>query len=161
VASAGVAGLVAVGRMTYPSLRDSGYNERFWVGLIASSAAIAVVIPPALGMILYSLSAQQSAVALFTAGVLPSLLIGFVDAAYVMAYARIKAVPLTARARWEAIWASTKEASWSIGTVVVIFGGIYGGIFSPTDAAGVAVIHLFFVAVGGYSQRGVACPLAL
>jgi C4-dicarboxylate transporter DctM subunit len=131
--------------MIYPSLRDNGYSERFSVGLIASSGAIAVVIPPSIAMILYSLSAQQSAIALFTAGILPSLLIGIVDAIYVLIYARIKMVPLTAPARWEAIWASTKDASWSIGTLVVIYGGIYGGIFTPTEAAGVAVIYSLFV----------------
>ena len=95
MAHTAVGTVVAVGRMLYPSLRENGYNERFAVGLIASSGAIAVVIPPSIAMILYSLSAQQSAVALFTAGILPSLLIGFVDALYVMIYARIKAVPLT------------------------------------------------------------------
>jgi C4-dicarboxylate transporter, DctM subunit len=145
MAHTAVGTVVAVGRMIYPSLKDNGYNERFAVGLIASSGAIAVVIPPSIAMILYSVSAQQSAVALFTAGILPSLLIGLVDAVYVMIYARIKAVPLTSRARWEAIWTSTKEASWSISTVVVIFGGIYGGVFTPTEAAGVAVIYSLFV----------------
>src|SRR5271165_4584544 len=126
MAHTAVGTVVAVGRMVYPSLRENGYNERFTVGLIASSGAIAVVIPPSIAMILYSLSAQQSAVALFTAGILPSLLIGFVDALFVMGYARINAVPLTAGVRWAEVWASTKEASWSIGTVAVIFGGIYG-----------------------------------
>jgi C4-dicarboxylate transporter DctM subunit len=145
MAHTAVGTVVAVGRMIYPSLKDNGYNERFSVGLIASSGAIAVVIPPSIAMILYSVSAQQSAVALFTAGILPSLLIGLVDAVYVMIYARIKAVPLTSRARWQAIWTSTKEASWSISTVVVIFGGIYGGVFTPTEAAGVAVIYSLFV----------------
>ena len=145
MAHTAVGTVVAVGRMIYPSLREGGYNERFSVGLIASSGAIAVVIPPSIAMILYSLSAQQSAIALFTAGILPSLLIGLVDAAYVMIYARIKMVPLTSRARWETIWSTTKEAGWSIGTVVVIFGGIYGGIFTPTEAAGVAVIYSLFV----------------
>jgi C4-dicarboxylate transporter, DctM subunit len=145
MAHTAVGTVVAVGRMIYPSLKDNGYNERFAVGLIASSGAIAVVIPPSIAMILYSVSAQQSAVALFTAGILPSLLIGLVDAVYVMIYARIKAVPLTSPARWQAIWTSTKEASWSISTVVVIFGGIYGGVFTPTEAAGVAVIYSLFV----------------
>jgi C4-dicarboxylate transporter DctM subunit len=145
MAHTAVGTVVAVGRMIYPSLKDNGYNERFSVGLIASSGAIAVVIPPSIAMILYSVSAQQSAVALFTAGILPSLLIGLVDAVYVMIYARIKAVPLTSPARWQAIWISTKEASWSISTVVVIFGGIYGGVFTPTEAAGVAVIYSLFV----------------
>jgi len=84
--------VVAVGRMTYPSLRESGYDERFAAGLIASSGAIAVVIPPSIAMIIYSMVAQQSAIALFTAGILPSLLIGLVDTLYVMTYARFKGV---------------------------------------------------------------------
>jgi C4-dicarboxylate transporter DctM subunit len=154
MAHTAVGTVVAVGRMIYPSLRENGYNERFSVGLIASSGAIAVVIPPSIAMILYSLSAQQSAVALFTAGILPSLLVGFVDAVYVLIYARIKMVPLTAPARWEAIWASTKDASWSIGTLVVIFGGIYGGIFTPTEAAGVAVIYSLFVTMAVHREVG-------
>jgi C4-dicarboxylate transporter DctM subunit len=145
MAHTAVGTVIAVGRMIYPSLRENGYNERFSVGLIASSGAIAVVIPPSIAMILYSVSAQQSAVALFTAGILPSLLIGFIDAAYVMGYAWVNRLPLTDRARWETIWATTKEASWSIGTIVVIFGGIYGGVFTPTEAAGVAVIYSLFV----------------
>jgi C4-dicarboxylate transporter DctM subunit len=140
--------------MLYPSLRENGYNERFAVGLIASSGAIAVVIPPSIAMILYSLSAQQSAVALFTAGVLPSLLIGLVDAFYVMIYARIKRVPLTAKARWSVIWTSTKEASWSISTIVVILGGIYGGVFTPTEAAGVAVVYSLFVTMVVHREVG-------
>ncbi len=79
--------VVAMGRMIYPSLKEGGYNERFAVGLIASSGAIAVVIPPSIAMILYAVSAEQSAVQLFTAGILPSLLIGIIDAAFVMTYA--------------------------------------------------------------------------
>jgi C4-dicarboxylate transporter DctM subunit len=155
MAHTAVGTVVAVGRMIYPSLRENGYNERFAVGLIASSGAIAVVIPPSIAMILYSLAAQQSAVALFTAGILPSLLLGFVDALYVMSYARIKAVPLTAPARWKEILVSTKEAGWSVGTVVVIFGGIYGGIFTPTEAAGVAVIYSLFVTMVMHKEVGI------
>src|SRR6201985_315540 len=112
MAHTAVGTVVAVGRMIYPSLRDGGYNERFSVGLIASSGAIAVVIPPSISMILYSVTAQQSAVALFTAGILPSLLVGVVDALYVILYAKIKLVPLTAPGRWSEMWAATKEASW-------------------------------------------------
>jgi C4-dicarboxylate transporter, DctM subunit len=137
--------VVAVGRMTYPSLRENGYDERFAAGLIASSGAIAVVIPPSIAMIIYSMVAQQSAIALFTAGILPSLLIGLVDAVYVMVYARFKGVPSGKGGNWKAIWSSTRDASWSLGTIIVIFGGIYGGIFTPTEAAGVAVIYSLFV----------------
>ena len=154
MAHTAVGTVVAVGRMIYPSLKENGYNERFSVGLIASSGAIAVVIPPSIAMILYSVTAQQSAIALFTAGILPSLLIGVVDALYVMLYARVNTVPLTARARWDEIWASTKEASWSLGTIVVIFGGIYGGVFTPTEAAGVAVIYSLFVTMVVHREVG-------
>jgi C4-dicarboxylate transporter DctM subunit len=144
--------VVAMGRMIYPSLKEGGYNDRFAVGLIASSGAIAVVIPPSIAMILYAVSAEQSAVQLFTAGILPSILIGVIDAAFVMIYARIKRVPLGDRARWDVIWKTSKEASWALGTLVVIFGGIYGGVFTPTEAAGVAVIYSLFVTMVIYRE---------
>jgi C4-dicarboxylate transporter, DctM subunit len=137
--------VVAVGRMVHPSLRQSGYDERFAAGLVASSGAIAVVIPPSIAMIIYSMVAQQSAIALFTAGILPSLLIGFVGILYVKLYSRAKLVPITAGLTRKAIVHSSKEASWSLGTIFVIFGGIYGGIFTPTEAAGVAVVYSLFI----------------
>jgi C4-dicarboxylate transporter, DctM subunit len=144
--------VVAMGRMIYPSLKEGGYNDRFAVGLIASSGAIAVVIPPSIAMILYAVSAEQSAVQLFTAGILPSILIGIIDAAFVLTYAQIKRVPLGATARWDAIWKTTKDASWALGTLAVIFGGIYGGVFTPTEAAGVAVIYSLFVTMVIYRE---------
>ncbi len=144
--------VVAMGRMIYPSLKDGGYNERFAVGLIASSGAIAVVIPPSIAMILYAVSAEQSAVQLFTAGILPSLLIGVIDAGFVMIYARLKGVPLGVKAHWETIWKTSKDASWSIGSLAVIFGGIYGGVFTPTEAAGVAVVYSLFVTMVIYRE---------
>jgi C4-dicarboxylate transporter DctM subunit len=148
--------VVAMGRMLYPALKEGGYNERFAVGLIASSGAIAVVIPPSIAMILYAVSAEQSAVLLFTAGILPSILIGIIDAAYVMSYARAKRVPLGSSAHWETIWKTTKDASWSIGSLAVIFGGIYGGVFTPTEAAGVAVIYSLFVTMVIYREVDLA-----
>jgi C4-dicarboxylate transporter, DctM subunit len=148
--------VVAMGRMIYPALKEGGYNERFAVGLIASSGAIAVVIPPSIAMILYAVSAEQSAVLLFTAGILPSLLIGLIDAAYVMGYARVKGVPLGVKARWETIWKTSVDASWSLGSLVVIFGGIYGGIFTPTEAAGVAVVYSLFVTMFIYREVDLA-----
>src|SRR5471032_2838570 len=94
MAHTSVGTVVAIGRLLFPSLTRHGYSERFAVSLITSSGAVAVIIPPSISMILYSKTAQQSALLLFTAGILPSLLIGIGDAAYVFAYSRIKAVPL-------------------------------------------------------------------
>jgi C4-dicarboxylate transporter DctM subunit len=156
MAHTSVGTVVAIGRLLFPSLTKHGYTERFAVGLITAGGAVAVIIPPSISMILYAMTAQVSAIKLFTAGILPSLLIGLVDAVYVIIYARIKMVPLSEPARWKNIWAATKDASWAIGTLVVIFGGIYGGIFTPTEAAGVAVVYSLFVAMVVYREIGLA-----
>jgi C4-dicarboxylate transporter DctM subunit len=148
--------VVAMGRMLYPSLKGGGYDDRFSVGLITSSGAIAVVIPPSIAMILYSVSAEQSAVLLFTAGILPSLLIGLIDTAYVIGYARWKKVPSGMSVRWATIWETSRDAGWSIGTIAVIFGGIYGGVFTPTEAAGVAVVYSLFVTMFIYREVDLA-----
>jgi C4-dicarboxylate transporter DctM subunit len=156
MAHTSVGTVVAIGKLLFPSLTKHGYGERFAVSLITSSGAVAVIIPPSISMILYAMTAQVSAIKLFTAGILPSLLIGLVDAVYVMIYAKVKMVPLSSPARWKNIWASTKDASWAIGTLVVIFGGIYGGVFTPTEAAGVAVVYSLFVTIFIYREVGLA-----
>ena len=144
--------VVAMGRMLYPSLREGGYDERFAVGLIASSGAIAVVIPPSIAMILYSISAGQSAVMLFTAGILPSILIGVIDALFVMGYAALKRIPRGPPRDWGLILKTSEDAAWALGTLVLIFGGIYGGVFTPTEAAGVAVVYSLFVTMFVYRE---------
>lgn len=146
--------VAAVGRLVFPALKDGGYPDSFAVGLIASSGAIAVVIPPSISMILYGMAAQQSAIALFTAGVLPSLLIGFVDAVYVILYVRSRRVAVGEKASWPKIWAATKDAAWALGTPFLIFGGIYGGVFTPTEAAGVAVVYSIVVTMFVYREIG-------
>jgi C4-dicarboxylate transporter, DctM subunit len=146
--------VAAVGRLVFPALRSGGYNDRFIVSLIASSGAIAVVIPPSIAMILYGMSAQQSAIALFTAGIFPSLLIGLVDAIYVVFYSRSRNVAVGEKASWVKIWSATKEAGWALGTPVVIFGGIYGGVFTPTEAAGVAAVYSVVVTMFIYRDIG-------
>jgi C4-dicarboxylate transporter DctM subunit len=152
MAHTSVGTVVAVGRLLYPSLASSGYSERFAISLIASSGAVAVIIPPSISMILYAMSAQQSALRLFTAGVLPSVLIGLVNVIYVLAYAHVTAVPLSSRLRLANVWVATKDASWALGTIIVIFGGIYGGVFTPTEAAGVAVVYSIFVTMVIYRE---------
>ena len=146
--------VAAVGRRLLPALRENGYDERFAVSLIAASGAIAVVIPPSIPLIIYGVVAQQPVTVLFLAGILPALLIGLVDAAYVLWYARTTGVPTTARQRWSDILTSTRDAAWALGTPVVIFGGIYGGIFTPTEAAGVAVVYAFAVSMFVYKDIG-------
>ena len=144
--------VAAVGRLALPVLRDAGYHDRFSIGLIASSGAVAVVIPPSISLILYSMSAQQSAVALFTAGIIPSILLGVVCALYVVAVSPKNKTGAAASFNFARFWIATKEAGWALGTPVVIFGGIYGGIFSPTEAAGAAVLYSIFITMFIYND---------
>lgn len=138
--------VAAVGRLLFPALRDNGYGDRFAVSLITCSGAIAIIIPPSIAMIIYAVTAQQSLTILFTAGIIPAIMIGLMEAAFVLVYARIKVVPITDKTRWKNIAAATKDAGWALGTIGIIFGGIYGGIFTPTEAAGIAVVYSVFVA---------------
>ena len=137
--------VAAVGRLLLPALREGGYSDRFSVSLIASSGAIAVIIPPSIPLIIYGAVAQQPITKLFLAGVLPALLVGVMDGAYVVYRARKEMIPLHARTRWRNALAATREAVWALFTPMLIFGGIYGGIFTPTEAAGVAVVYATLV----------------
>lgn len=133
--------VAAVGRLLLPALREGGYGDRFGASLIASSGAIAIIIPPSIAMILYGVAAQQSITALFLAGVLPGLFIGLVDGLYVYIYAKRRNVPIQSRFEWKQMLRATREASWALGAPLLIFGGIYGGIFTATEAAGIAVVY--------------------
>jgi C4-dicarboxylate transporter, DctM subunit len=144
--------IAAIGRLLFPSLRTGGYGKSFSPGVIASSGAIDVIIPPSIPLIIYGITAQQSIPQLFLAGFLPGLLIAAAAGLYVLVYSRIRMVPLTAKARWRNIASSTREASWSLGAPVVVLGGIYGGVFTPTEAAGVAVVYAALVARYVYKE---------
>ncbi|MFL4967889.1 MAG: TRAP transporter large permease [Xanthobacteraceae bacterium] len=138
--------VAAIGRLMIPELTKRGYTAVFSGSLIASCGAIATIIPPSITMIIYGVAAQESVPKLFLAGIVPGLLIGLLVAIYLMIYARIEMIPLTASLRWKNVWQSTGEAVWALFAPVVILGGIYGGIFTPTEAAGVACIYAVLVA---------------
>jgi C4-dicarboxylate transporter DctM subunit len=144
--------IAAVGRTLYKPLQKAGYGMPFSGGVIAATGAIDVLIPPSIPMMIYGIAAQQSVPKLFLAGVVPGILMAVVAALYVLGYARVKMVPLTDPARWSNIVAATRDASWSLAAPVVILGGIYGGVFTPTEAAGVAVIYAVLVSRYVYKE---------
>lgn len=150
--------VAAVGRLLYPALREHGYGERFAVGLITSSGAIAAVIPPSLVMILYGASAEESIAALFLGGLLPGLTIGLLVAMYVVYHAYTNDIREGSRFEFRRFLAATRAGAWALGTPVIILGGIYAGIFSPTEAAGVAGMYALVVTLFVYREidlRGV------
>lgn len=144
--------VAAVGRLLYPALREHGYSEKFAVGLVTSSGAIASVIPPSLVMILYGASAEQSVAALFLGGVIPGLFIGVVVACYVYFYALRNDIREGSAFSLRALFDALRKGAWALGTPVIILGGIYAGIFSPTEAAGVAGVYAIVVTVSVYKE---------
>ncbi len=138
--------VAAIGRLMVPELKVRGYDATFAGSLIASCGSIAVIIPPSIPMIIYGIAAQQSVPRLFLAGIVPGLLIGLMISAYLLVYARINMVPLTSGLRWRNVVDTTIDAFWSLLAPIVILGGIYGGIFTPTEAAGIACIYAVLVA---------------
>jgi len=127
--------VAAIGRLMVPELSRRGYTRMFSGSLIASCGAIATIIPPSITMIIYGIAAQQSVPQLFLAGIVPGLLIGALISIYLLYYARVHIVPLTDPLRWRNLWRTTRDAIWALLAPVVILGGIYGGIFTPTEAA--------------------------
>ncbi len=141
-----VGAVAAIGRLMIPELTRRGYSTVFSGSLIASCGAIATIIPPSIPMIIYGVVAEQSVPMLFLAGIVPGIIIGILVSIYLLFYARIHLVPLTDRMRWKNIWMTTREAVWSLFAPVIILGGIYGGVFTPTEAAGVACVYAVIVA---------------
>jgi C4-dicarboxylate transporter DctM subunit len=144
--------VAAVGGMMYPSLREKGYDEKFSSGLIASSGAIASIIPPSIAMILYAASSEQSVTELFSAGILPGILIAALMAGYIYIYARRKGIREHGSFNLGRIAKTTVAGLPALGTPAIILGGIYGGIVTPLESAGVACIWGALVAVFIYRE---------
>lgn len=140
------ASVAAVGSMTYGKLREAGYSERFASGLIVSAAAIDNLIPPSVGFILYSVASETSLLRLFIAGIVPGILLGLCFAIVIYAYARARRESSRQRFAWSELVAATRDGAWSIAAPVVVLGGLYAGVFSPTEAAGIACVYALLVA---------------
>lgn len=147
--------VAAIGRLMYPALRDRGYEEKFALGLVTSTGAIATVIPPSILMILYGASSEQSVAKLFLGGIFPGLLIGLLMAVYIVWYARRRAtLKITQRFHLPTFLRATGNAVWALGVPLVILGGIYTGIFTPTEAAGIAGVYGVVVSAFLYRDIG-------
>ncbi len=139
--------VAAIGGMLYPSLREKGYPESVASGLLTASGAIAGIIPPSIAMILYGVAAEELVRFLFIGGILPGLLTALLMGLYIYFTARRLGI------REGGIWSlarirtATVRSSWALGTPLIILGGIYLGVFSPTEAAGVACLYAMVVTV--------------
>ena len=145
ISGASSATVATVGKIMLPAMNRAGYPIKFSAGLITSVGAIDIIIPPSIPMIVYGAAAQESVPRLYAAGILPGLLIAGIIAIYVAWYARRHKLGTTQAFSMKVFLASLLHGSWALGAPVIILGGIYGGIFSPTEAAGIACVYAAFV----------------
>lgn len=145
--------VVAIGRLMYPALEEQGYQRRFTLGLLTSSGAIASIIPPSIMMILFGAAAEVSVASLFIAGIIPGLFVGLSLALYVLIHTWNKKPGTPTPFDIHRFIRASVDSSWALGTPLIILGGIYMGIFSPTEAAGVACVY--GVVVSKYIYREV------
>jgi C4-dicarboxylate transporter, DctM subunit len=133
--------VVAIGSPLRPRLQKGGYKDSFILALIVNSSDIAFLIPPSIGMIIYGIVAKTSIPELFIAGIGPGLLILLLFSIYSVIYAYLNNIPTEPKASWSERGKALYQAIWPLGFPVIIIGGIFGGIFSPTEAAAVSVAY--------------------
>jgi C4-dicarboxylate transporter DctM subunit len=146
--------VAALGPLFYPQLRKTGYDEKFSAGVVTCAGYLDNIIPPSIAMILYCAAAEQSVIKLFAAGVIPGIVLAAIMALYIYVYARWKKLDAGTRFRWRVFVAALKEGAWAVMMPVIVFGGLYGGVFSPTEAAGVACVYAIFVTMVVHREIG-------
>lgn len=139
--------VAAMGRLSYPELRRAGFSERFSLGLIASSAECALLIPPSITFVVYSWLTGTSIAALFAAGLVVGIVLGLAFMVLVAWETKKKDLKGGNKASPGARWRALREAGWAIGMQVIILGGIFAGFFTATEAAAVSVAYAIVVEV--------------
>ena len=144
--------IVAVGGILYPAMLKAGYPQHFALGVITSSALLGMIIPPSNAMIVYGAVAGASIGALFISGIGAGAVFALVYSAYCYGWAKWNHFPTTPRASPAEIWQTMRDVSWGLGMPAIILGGIYGGVFTATEAAAVSVVYAAFVCIVIYRQ---------
>jgi C4-dicarboxylate transporter, DctM subunit len=139
--------VAAIGSIMLPAMMKAGYPKRFAVGVVTTSGSLGILIPPSIVMIIYAVSTSTSAGKLFVAGLVPGILLALVLMAVTFVTAKRKGFPTLPRASLGEVWTAFREAFWGLLLVVVVMGGIYGGLMTPTEAAAVSAVYAFIAAV--------------
>ena len=149
--------VVAIGTIVIAGMRQVGYSKEFAAGVIANAGTLGILIPPSIVMVVYASATDVSVGRMFLAGVIPGLLAGTMLMVTIYVIAKMRGLPKGDWLGWTEVLTSAREAVWGLFLIVIILGGIYGGIFTPTEAAAVASIYAFIIAVFVYRDMG---PLA-
>ena len=154
VSGSSPATVVAVGSIVIAGMVKAGYSQNFAAGVICNAGTLGILIPPSIVMVVYGAATETSVGKLFMAGVIPGILLGLMLMVAIYFRARYLKLPRQPRASMGEILQAGRESIWGLLLLVIILGGIYGGIFTPTEAAAVAAVYAFFVAVFVYRDIG-------
>lgn len=145
VSGSAPATVAAMGKMVYPQMRANGFSERFSLGLLVASAETALLIPPSITFIIYGWMTGSSIARLFAGGLAIGLFLGLAFAMLVSWEAKRRGLSACARSNIAEKKAAFKAALWALGMPVIILGGIYSGVFTPTEAAAVSVVYAIVI----------------
>ncbi|MEM9577172.1 MAG: TRAP transporter large permease [Pseudomonadota bacterium] len=146
--------VVAIGSIVIAGMRQVGYTKDFAAGVIANAGTLGILIPPSIVMVVYASATDVSVGRMFLAGVFPGLLAGTMLMVTIYIIAKLRDLPKGEWRGWGEVFEAGREAGWGLFLIVIILGGIYGGIFTPTEAAAVAAVYAFFIACFVYRDMG-------
>ncbi|MEP7063630.1 MAG: TRAP transporter large permease subunit [Betaproteobacteria bacterium] len=152
VSGSSPATVVAIGSILLPAMIKQGFPARFGAGVITTSGALGILIPPSIVMVMYGVATNTSIGALFIAGIIPGLVLATMLGLTTWWRARKNDYPRQPVVSWGGRWRAFRESVWGLLLVIVVIGGIYTGIFTPTEAAAMSAVYAFFVAVFVYKD---------
>lgn len=152
VSGSSPATVVAIGSILLPAMVKAGFPNRFGAGVITTSGALGILIPPSIVMVMYAVATNTSVGALFMAGVVPGLVLALVLGGVTYWRARKYNYPRLPKASWGERWVAFRKSAWGLFLIIVVMGGIYAGIFTPTEAAAMSAVYAFIVAVFVYKD---------
>ncbi len=154
VSGSSPATVVAVGSIVIAGMVRAGYPQSFAAGVVCNAGTLGILIPPSIVMVVYGASTETSVGKLFMAGVVPGILLGLLLMVAIYALASVRDLPRQPRASLREVLVAGRDSLWGLLLIVIILGGIYGGVFTPTEAAAVAAVYAFVVAVFVYRDIG-------
>ncbi|WP_419596846.1 TRAP transporter large permease [Thiolapillus sp.] len=146
--------VVAIGSIMIPGMIAAGYDKRFAVGVVATSGSMGILIPPSIPMIVYADAVEESVGKMFIAGILPGVLMGVFLMTATWVAARKMNIPSEPRLGWRHLFQCFMRAFWGLLLILIVVGGIYGGVFTPTEAAAVAAVYSAFIALFVHRDMG-------
>jgi C4-dicarboxylate transporter DctM subunit len=152
VSGSSPATVVAIGSVILPAMVKQGFPPRFGAGILTTSGSLGILIPPSIAMVMYSVSTNVSVGSMFIAGIVPGIVLAILLGFTTWNIARKNNYPRMPKANAAERWLAFRESVWGLLLIVVVMGGIYSGIFTPTEAAAMAAVYAFIVAVFVYKD---------